>query len=57
MELPPHAATLTLPRNENVRILAISVARDNPEVVPVQPLYDTLQWQGTDKNDYIEGAE
>ena len=48
MELPPQATSLTLPKNENIRILAVSVARDNPEVEPAQPLYDTLQW--TDRN-------
>jgi alpha-mannosidase len=57
MELPPHATTLTLPKNENVRILAISVAHDNPEVSPAQPLYDTLKWRDTDKNDYIAAAQ
>ena len=43
MELPPHTRTLTLPNNNNIRILAISVGRENPEVKPAQPLYDTLQ--------------
>lgn len=40
--LTPHADTLTLPADEKIRILAISVARENAEVKPVQPLYDTL---------------
>lgn len=53
MDLPPHATTLTLPKNANVRILAISVARENPEVSPAEPLYDTLKWRDTDKIDYI----
>ncbi len=34
--------TLTLPRNANIRILAVSVAEENPETEPVQPLYDVL---------------
>ena len=42
MPLPAGAKTITLPKNENVRILAISVARENPAVTPAQPLYDTL---------------
>ena len=56
MELPPHATTLTLPTNDNIRILAISVARENPEVKPAQPLYDTLQWTDDHKKDYAETA-
>jgi alpha-mannosidase len=42
MELPAGAKTITLPRNEKVRILAISVAQEEPAVEAVQPLYDTL---------------
>ena len=42
MELPRGASTVTLPKNDNVRILAISVADENPQTVPAQPLYDTL---------------
>jgi len=53
MELPLHTRTLTLPKNDHIRILAISVARENPEVVPAQPLYDTLQWTDTNEKEYI----
>jgi len=42
MPIPAGARSITLPKNENVRILAISVARENPSVTPAQPLYDTL---------------
>jgi hypothetical protein len=49
MELPPHARTLTLPKNGDLRILAISVARGNPEVEPAQPLYDTLKWEDSNE--------
>ena len=42
IDLPAGAKTLTLPRNANIRILAISVADENPETVPAQPLYDVL---------------
>lgn len=42
MELPAGAKTITLPNNEKIRILAISVAEENPKIEPVQPLYDTL---------------
>jgi alpha-mannosidase len=42
LDLPSHAKTLTLPVNDNVRIMAISVAKEEPNVSPAQPLYDTL---------------
>jgi alpha-mannosidase len=53
MELPPDATTLVLPKNDNIRILAISVARANPKVRPAQPLYDTLKYADTLQKDYI----
>ena len=34
--------TLVLPDDNKIRILAISVARENPELKPAQPLFDTL---------------
>jgi alpha-mannosidase len=42
MDLPGHARTLTLPANDNIRILAVSVAKEEPRVSAVQPLHDTL---------------
>jgi alpha-mannosidase len=42
LDLAAGAKTITLPQNPAIRILAISVAQDNPDVAPVQPLYDTL---------------
>ncbi|MGA7158309.1 MAG: glycoside hydrolase family 38 C-terminal domain-containing protein [Acidobacteriaceae bacterium] len=42
MDLPAGARTLTLPNDQNIRILAISVAQENPRVQPAQPLYDVL---------------
>jgi alpha-mannosidase len=42
IDLPLGARTIKLPTNENVHILAISVAAENPEVTPVRPLYDVL---------------
>lgn len=42
MDVPAGATTITLPMNDKIRILAISVADENPEVKPVQPLYDML---------------
>ncbi len=42
LDLPPAAKSIKLPRNENIRILAISVADEGPEVKPSHPLYDVL---------------
>lgn len=42
LDLPSDAHTLTLPENEAIRILAVTVADESDEVHPVQPLYDTL---------------
>jgi len=53
MELPPHATKLILPKNENIRILAISVARENPQVLPAQPLYDTPKSTDTNEKEYV----
>jgi alpha-mannosidase len=62
--------TLTLPDNSRVRILAVPVARENPELKPAQPLFDTLKrteppqitgesapvnHQCAPKGDYFEG--
>jgi alpha-mannosidase len=42
LDLPLAAKTLRLPDNDKIRILAISLAEENPEVKPTQPLYDVL---------------
>jgi len=42
IDLPPTARTLRLPNNSKIRILAISLADENPGVRPVRPLYDVL---------------
>jgi alpha-mannosidase len=42
MPIPKGAAALTLPNDPSIRILAISVAEENPAVHPAQPLYDVL---------------
>src|SRR5579859_4413587 len=42
MDLPAGAKTLTLPENANIRIMAISAAKEEPSVIPVQPLHDNL---------------
>jgi alpha-mannosidase len=47
IDLPPGARTVKLPSNENIRILAMSVADENPEVKPARPLYDVLPTQAS----------
>jgi alpha-mannosidase len=42
IDLQPGAKTIQLPDNDKIRILAISVAEENPGVRAVQPLYDVL---------------
>ncbi|MGA9304979.1 MAG: glycoside hydrolase family 38 C-terminal domain-containing protein [Candidatus Sulfotelmatobacter sp.] len=42
IDLPAGVKTIKLPDNDKVRIMAISVADENAEVKPVQPLYDVL---------------
>ena len=43
LPLPAGARSITLPNNDRIRVLAISVSQDQPAVKPVQPLYDTLR--------------
>ncbi len=40
--MPEGTRTLTLPDNDKIRILAVSVAEENPELSQAQPLYDML---------------
>jgi alpha-mannosidase len=42
MEVKANDKTLTLPNNSKIRILAVSVAQEHPELKPAQPLFDTL---------------
>ena len=43
LDIPPGVRTITLPDNERIRILAMTVANEPWAVTPAQPLYDTLQ--------------
>jgi alpha-mannosidase len=43
IDLPPGAQTITLPDNERIRIMAITVANEPWLVTPAQPLYDALE--------------
>jgi alpha-mannosidase len=42
IDLPDGTKTIQLPNNDKIRILAISVADEDPAVKPAQPLYDEL---------------
>ena len=42
IQMPQGTRTLTLPDNDKIRILAVSVAEEDPELNQAQPLYDTL---------------
>lgn len=56
IDLPPGARTIKLPDNEKVRVLAISVAEENPEIKPVQPLYDVLPSPNAGPRDFTVSA-
>ena len=56
IDLPEGAKTLTLPKNANIRVLAISVADENPETKPVQPLYDVLPSPHAGSSDFSISA-
>jgi len=53
IDLPAGTETITLPDNDKIRILAISVAVENAAVQPVQPLYDVLPPQATGASDFL----
>jgi alpha-mannosidase len=42
IDLPAGTKSIKLPNNDKIRVLAISVAEENPDVKPAQPLYDLL---------------
>ncbi|MDQ2832785.1 MAG: glycosyl hydrolase-related protein [Acidobacteriota bacterium] len=43
LDLPADARTITLPNNDKIRVLAVSVAKENPAVKAAQPLFDPLK--------------
>ncbi|MCL4813229.1 MAG: alpha-mannosidase, partial [Vicinamibacteraceae bacterium] len=43
IDLPRGATSLTLPDDERVRVMAVTVADETGAVRPLQPLYDALQ--------------
>jgi alpha-mannosidase len=46
VDLPAGAKTLTLPDNDKIRIMAITVADEPRQVSAAEPLYDTLERAG-----------
>ncbi|HEY3054633.1 MAG TPA: glycoside hydrolase family 38 C-terminal domain-containing protein [Thermoanaerobaculia bacterium] len=42
-DLPPNAKTMTLPDNEKIHIMAVTVSSERGKAWPAQPLYDTLE--------------
>ena len=55
-DLPSAAKTIKLPDNDKIRILAISVADESPNVKPAQPLYDVLPSPNAGPGDFILSA-
>jgi alpha-mannosidase len=55
LDLPSGAKTITLPEKAGIRILAMSVAEEEPAVTPAQPLFDTLGM--TAKSETIEATK
>jgi alpha-mannosidase len=53
IDLPTGTKAIKLPDNSKVRILAISVADENPVVKPAQPLYDVLPPPMTSASDFV----
>ena len=43
IDVPANAQTLTLPENDKIRILAVTVSDEGAPLRPAQPLYDTLE--------------
>jgi alpha-mannosidase len=56
MELPSGAKSIKLPKNDKIRILAISVADENPQATPAQPLYDVLPAAHQGTPDFVVSA-
>ena len=43
LEAPAGATTLTLPDDERIRVLAVTVSNESAMVRPAHPLFDTLK--------------
>jgi alpha-mannosidase len=56
LDVPAGAKALTLPKNPNIRILAVSVASEDTEAKPLQPLYDELPSANAGEPDFTLSA-
>ncbi|WP_263356209.1 glycoside hydrolase family 38 N-terminal domain-containing protein [Acidicapsa ligni] len=52
IDLAPGTKSILLPKNDKIRILAISVATENPAVEPARPLYDVLPSPNAGASDF-----
>ena len=43
VDLPAGAKTLTLPDDDQLRVMAVTVSDEGARVLPARPLYDTLE--------------
>jgi alpha-mannosidase len=43
IDLPEGARTLTLPDNDKIRLMAVTLSDEGAGVRPARPLYDTLE--------------
>ena len=53
IDLEPGTKTIKLPNNTKIRILAMSVAEENPRTKPAQPLYDVLPPPPSGDKDFL----
>jgi alpha-mannosidase len=53
LDLEPGTKSIKLPNNPKIRILAISVAEENPLTRPAQPLYDVLPPAAAGEKDFL----
>lgn len=57
IDLPRNTHRMTLPDNENIRVLAVSAVRDpHPRIRPASPLYDTLDRETEDYRRFARTA-
>jgi len=56
IDLPAGAKAIKLPNNDKIRILAISLANENPAVKPAHPLYDVLPSPNAGPSDFTLSA-
>ena len=53
VDLEPGTKTIKLPDNPKIRILAMTVAEENPSIKPAEPLYDVLPPAAAGDKDFL----